>query len=184
MNWKHILIAAVLFSLTGTLHSQQMPLTAEEILKEAYEAASKENKKVFIIFHASWCGWCRKMDASMNDESCKKFFDGNFVVRHLVVQESKNKKHLENPGAEEFNNKYGGKDEGLPYWLIFDKNGNLLADSKIRPEGVGLDSPGDNSGCPATVQEVEFFISVLKKTTGISAEQEVTITKRFRQNEQ
>ena len=53
--------------------------SATEILNEANAQAAKENKNVFVIFHASWCGWCHKMDSAMNDPVCKKFFDDNFI---------------------------------------------------------------------------------------------------------
>src|SRR5262245_46462193 len=59
--------------------------SAETILKEAYQRAAKEKKNVMIIFHASWCGWCHKMDTAMNDVACKKFFTDNYVVEHLTV---------------------------------------------------------------------------------------------------
>ena len=35
---------------------------ASTILKDAYKQAKIEKKNVFVIFHASWCGWCKKMD--------------------------------------------------------------------------------------------------------------------------
>jgi len=161
----------------------QQPETTDSILKSAYAQAAKENKNVFIIFHASWCGWCHKMDSSLNDKVCKQFFDDNYIIRHLVVHESKNKKQLENPGGTELLAKYKGVDQGIPFWLIFDKDGNLLADSQIRKEGEGLDKKGQNSGCPAAAEEVRYFISVLKKTSGITEPQLQVIEKRFRQNE-
>ncbi len=109
--------------------------SAKEVLTEACAEAAKENKKVFIMFHASWCGWCHKMDKSMNDESCKKYFDDNFVIRHLVVNETPEKKQLENPGAEALKTSYYGAGQGIPFWLIFDKEGILVADSKMRQAG-------------------------------------------------
>lgn len=174
------LAITVLFSVAAK--SQDSPPSADEILKEAYQVAVKENKKVFIMFHASWCGWCHKMDYSMNDEACKKFFDDNFVIRHLVVYESIDKKNLENPGAEELNKKYHGEGEGIPFWLVFDKEGKLLADSKLRENGEGPEA-GYNTGCPATEKEVDYFISVLQKTTNLNSNQLDIIKKRFRQNE-
>jgi len=156
---------------------------ADTIMKEAIKIAAGENKKVFIIFHASWCIWCRKMDSSMNDKSCKNFFDDNYIVRHLTVLESKDKKHLENPVAAEMLGKYKGVDQGIPFWLIFDKYGNLLADSQLRPDGAALDKQGTNTGCPASEEEVNYFISVLKKTSRMSAPQLDIIKKRFRENE-
>ncbi|TXH24870.1 MAG: hypothetical protein E6Q96_09785 [Cyclobacteriaceae bacterium] len=65
---------------------------------------------------------------------------------------------------------------------MFDANGTLLADSKLRPEGGGPET-GDNIGCPATEKEVAYFVDILKKTTMLSQPDLDLIAKRFRQNE-
>lgn len=171
------------FFIFGNVHAQQKPFPANEILEKALRQASIENKNVLIIFHASWCGWCHKMDSSINDKSCKKFFDDNYVIRHLVVDETRDKKNLENPGANELRVKYHGNDEGIPFWLVFDKDGRLLADSQIRPAGADPDTKGENVGCPAAENEVVYFLDVLKKTSHINVEEEAIIQQRFRQNE-
>jgi thiol-disulfide isomerase/thioredoxin len=178
-----LLVNLACFLFFTTSHAQPKPLAADEILHEAMQVAAREHKNVLIIFHASWCGWCHKMDSSLSDKTCKKFFDDNYVIRHLVVFESNEKKDLENPGAIEILTKYHGNDEGIPFWLVFDKDGNLLADSKIRAEGSGSDSKGQNVGCPAAENEVVYFMEVLRKTSHITKEQEAAIEKRFRQNE-
>lgn len=182
---KSRFVSLSLISLLVTIfsYSQSTPPSADEIMKEAYQQAAKENKNVFVIFHASWCVWCHRMDSSMSDASCKKYFDDNFVIRHMTVDESKDKKNLENPGANEFRNKYGGADLGIPYWLIFDHNGKLLADSRIRTDGNVNSTPGDNSGCPANEKEVTYFIKVLKQTSKLNASDEAAVIKRFRKNE-
>lgn len=177
-------LATLLFSLISTLaFSQAPPPSADDVMKDAVSIASKENKNIMIIFHASWCGWCKKMDKSMEDASVKKYFDDNFVVRHLTVEESEDKKNLENPGGKEFRDKYYGDKAGLPFWIVFDKNGKRIADSQIRPEGASMDSYGDNVGCPASEKEVKHFITILKKTTKLSKEQEDAIITRFRKND-
>ena len=176
-------VFVLFFSIAAKAQIAPLPESAETILKNACTQAAKENKNVIVMFHASWCGWCHKMDKSMNDETCTKFFEDNFVICHLVVDESADKKNLENPGADELRKKYHGDGRGIPFWLVFDKDGKLLADSKIRAEGAGPET-GENTGCPATANEVEYFISVLKKTTNLNAAQLVIISKRFRQNEQ
>lgn len=157
--------------------------SASEIMDAAYQQAAKENKNVFVIFHASWCGWCKKMDKSMNDPACKDFFYNNYVIAHLVVEESKDKKNLENPGAAELKEQYNGKEQGLPYWLVFDKDGKLLSDSKMRKEDEGADK-GANTGCPASEDEVAFLINVLKKTSSMGDKELEIISKRFRENDQ
>ena len=160
----------------------QQPPSADSVLKEAGQEARREGKKVFIIFHASWCGWCKKMDQSMADKSVKNFFDDNYVVRHLTVYESKGNEGLENPGAEALLKKYRGADQGIPYWMIFSTEGELLADSKMRAPGEGLEA-GDNSGCPASEKEVDYFVGVLKATSPLKDTELEMIRKRFRQNE-
>jgi thiol-disulfide isomerase/thioredoxin len=176
------LTSFVIFILLFLSSAFTQPRSATEILNEANAQAAKENKNVFVIFHASWCGWCHKMDSAMNDPVCKKFFDDNFIVCHLVVKESKGKEHLENPGALELMKKYNGDQSGIPFWLVFDSKGLLLADSKIRTVCAGTDEAGDNSGCPATEKEVTYFIEVLKKASSLSPSQLSIIQKRFRQN--
>ena len=171
------------FFISVLIGAHAQPPSADSVLKEATAIASKENKNVFIIFHASWCIWCHKMDSSMNDRSCKKFFDDNYIIRHLTVSESMSKKQLENPGAAEMLAGYRGADDGIPFWLIVDKNGKLLADSKIKSGNAELNTAGRNSGCPATKEEVDYFISVLKKTSNLSASQSAIIEKRFREND-
>lgn len=164
------------------LANSQAP-SADKIMSDAYLAAGKEKKNIILIFHASWCGWCHKMDKSMEDPECKKFFDDNYITVHMVVDESKDKKDLETQGADEFRKKYLGDKQGLPYWMVFDKDGILLADSKKPKEGGGSDE-GENVGCPATKEEVAYFIKVLKSTSDLKEGELEIIEKRFRKNEQ
>jgi thiol-disulfide isomerase/thioredoxin len=162
--------------------SQSSAPTVDQIMKEAVQQAAKEKKNILIIFHASWCGWCRKMDSSINDNSCRKFFEDSYVIRHLVAYESKDKKSLENPGVYAFLSRYNADELGLPSWFIFDQNGKLLADSQMRPHGANITTRGENIGCPASEKEVTSFIEVLKKTSHLDASQEAAIKKRFLQN--
>lgn len=158
------------------VQAQKAVPSADEILKPAYAKAAQNNKKVLVIFGASWCGWCRKMDASLKDAVVQPLIDRNYETVHLSVYESGQKKHLENPGALPFLTSLGGADKGLPYWYVLDKDGNKIADSQY--------APGKNTGCPASEEEVAYFISVLKKTTSLNSDELEIIKKRFRQNEQ
>lgn len=150
--------------------------TTDEVLKPVYAKAAKTNKKVLLIFHASWCGWCKKMDASLADPSIKAAIDKNFEIAHLTVYESATKKSLENPGALELLTKLGGADKGLPYWFVLDANGTRLADSQLKPN--------ENTGCPSSEAEVAYFVSVLQKTATLTPEELEKVKMRFRKNEQ
>ncbi|AJR04262.1 thioredoxin family protein [Siansivirga zeaxanthinifaciens] len=158
MKLKHCIVFA--FLAIASYYPLNAQESAETILKNASEVAKKEDKNIFVMFHASWCGWCKKMDKGMNDDACKAFFDANYVITHLTVKESPNNKHLENPGAEDLLIKYKGEKSGIPFWLIFNVEGELLADS--------FDDKGQNLGCPASKEEVEAFIKKLKNTSSLN----------------
>lgn len=159
-----------LFILTG-FASATAQENAATILEKASAQAKKENKKVFLMFHASWCSWCKKMDSNMNSDACKKLFDDNYVVAHVTVLESPKNKSLETPGGAEVLQKYKGEKAGLPYWVILDHKGNLLTDSN--------NAKGENLGCPASAEEVAVFTEKLKKTSKLSKKQLAVITETF-----
>jgi thiol-disulfide isomerase/thioredoxin len=181
MKTKIMLLAGALM-VSGILVAQTTPEPAAKVMEAAYKQAAKEKKNVMVVFHASWCGWCKKFDASVTDPACKDFFDKSFVIVHLTILENGDMKKLENPGAIDIYNNNGGKGGGIPYFLIYDKTGKLLADSKIRPAGAAPDAKALNMGCPASEEEVAAFVEVLKKTSKITDKEAVAITERFKKN--
>jgi len=176
---KKLLLVSGMVLCSVILFAQQKPLAAKDILQEAYKKAAAENKKVLLIFHASWCGWCHKMDSSINDPSCKKSFTDNYIITHLVAHESAEKKDLENAGAEELLKQYKAFDNGIPFWVVLDKNGNLLHDSFIK----NADGAVGIIGCPASEKEVAVFVKILKATSAMNADELAVITSVFRKNE-
>ena len=182
MNLKTLVLTVLTIIISTFSYAQEEVATAETIMNEAFEKAKIENKNVIIMFHASWCGWCKKMDASIKKETVKDMFESNYVIEHLVVKESKNNKHLENPGAAEVLDKNGGAKSGIPYWLIFDSDGKLLADSKMLKDEMTLMGKGSNIGCPGTQAEVKAFTYKLKETSDLTEEELRVIATEFRKN--
>lgn len=144
------LIVSFMIAFAGIVNAQ----TATEILTKAQNQAKIENKNVFLIFHASWCGWCKKMEKNMDDPAVKPYFDANYVKTFITVQERAEKKNLETPGGDAVNEKLGGKDQGLPFWVILDSTGKVLEDSRVN---------GENLGGPASEEEVNHLIAKLEK---------------------
>lgn len=157
MKLKTLLLCLLFVGVMTQATAQE---SADKILEKAFAQAKKEKKNVFVMYHASWCKWCKKMENNMEDPSVKPFFDKSYVTTFLVVQESKDKKNLENPGAEDILKKYKADNSGIPFWQIYDANGKLLADS--------FNAKGENLGCPATVEEVTEFTDKLKKSSKLS----------------
>ncbi len=148
---KIFLIAGLLFFQLNFAQEK-----AEDILKKALTEAKAGNKNVLLMFHASWCKWCHIMEKNMNLPETKPVFDKKFVTTYIDVQEEGEKKKLENPGGEELMNRYKGKDAGLPFWLILNPKGEVLADS--------FNDKKENLGCPSTAEEVDVFAAKLKKS--------------------
>lgn len=165
MGYTPSMNAIALLALVGSYVSADQPRPAEDLLKEASVAAAKSGTNVMVIFHASWCGWCKRLDAFMERPQYKQLFGKHYQIVHLDVMENGDKKSLENPGADAVMKKYGGEGAGLPWIYIADKNGKKLIDS------FRDGNPKQNIGCPWEPDEVKWFLTMFDKTTkGVDAQ--------------
>jgi thioredoxin-related protein len=172
------LLPLALVFMIANVGAQTKVESAAAIIKEATKEAAKNDKNIFVIFHASWCIWCHRMDTAMNDQTVKSFFNNNYVTKHLTVYERGEKEKLNTSGADKLMTNYGGdNNQGIPYWVILDKNGKLLADSRLHSDDGML--TGSNVGCPTKQEEVDYFIRVLKKTSHLTDQQLQAIRARF-----
>lgn len=144
--------------------------SASEVLYEAKEKAQIENKNILLIYHASWCGWCKRMEENMENELVKPYFDANFVKAFMTVQEQPRNAHLETIAGAESLKQFGGERQGLPYWVILDAEGNLLADSKLNNQ---------NLGCPATEEEVKEMLDKFSPNSPHEKPNEAAINEVF-----
>ncbi|OPB89055.1 thioredoxin family protein [Elizabethkingia ursingii] len=164
------LITVLFIGLFFSLHAQQED--ANKILEKSLSQAKKENKNVLLIFHASWCGWCKKMEKNLNSDAVKPLIDKNYISTYVSVQErGENIKKYENPNGQDLMNKYQGKEAGLPFWVMLDAKGNVLDNS--------FDKNKENIGCPASPEEVSEFRDKLQKTSSLTASQLQTIYDNF-----
>ena len=131
--------------------------SAQELLSAAAKTAKAQNKTIMVHFSASWCGWCKRLDAFLNAPEVGKLMADNYVLLELVVQETREKKALENPGAAEVMKEMGAADAGLPYYFFLDKDGKKIGDSLVMPGGK-------NIGHPANAEEIKAFAGLLEKS--------------------
>ena len=164
---KRFCITLTLFALAAMCMAAD---TAEAVMKKAYQDAAKQNKNVLVVFHASWCGWCHRFDDFLTKSDEGKKVASSYVLVHLDVLESEEKKSEENAGGEEMMNNWGGKDAGIPFMVVLDKHGKKLADSN-RETG----KPSTNMGYPAAKEEIAHFMGLLDKTTKLSASEKAKI---------
>jgi thiol-disulfide isomerase/thioredoxin len=141
------------------LSGPDAPPAASVVVGKAQEKAAKENKKVFVGFTASWCGWCKRMAKTLSDPQVAAIMDKYFVSVWLDVQEQPEKASLENPGAEELMDKMGGNGQGIPFHYFTDAKGKKLMDSKRPASG---EDKGGNVGCPYEEAEIAHWMKMLK----------------------
>jgi thiol-disulfide isomerase/thioredoxin len=144
---------------------------AQEVMARAEAKAKAEQKAIFVHFGASWCGWCKRLDAFLDRPDIKPVFEKYFVPVKLVVQENDQNKRLENPGADALLKQYGGP-AGLPYSAFVDAKGSLILNSKLR---------GENIGYPAQPAEIDHFVHMMKKASpGMSPDDLKTVEAALR----
>jgi thioredoxin-related protein len=138
--------------------SAAAPPSAETLIDAAVNTAKSQNKVVLVHFGASWCVWCKHLDEMLQGPELGKLFADHFVIVHLTVQESDDKKFLENPGAEQLLTKEGAGKSGVPVFMFIDQAGKKIADSLALPDH-------SNIGYPASPEEIQAFSGILNKTT-------------------
>ncbi len=154
---KRILLAAIAMSLIlTTTRTMASPPPADLVMAQAQAKAAKEHKAIFLHFGASWCGWCKRLDAYLDRPEVKPVLEKYFVLVTLDIQEHGEKKALENAGGDAYAEKFGGLNGGLPYIALLDAEGALLVNSRPTAEA-------QNIGFPSAPAEVEWFLKMLKK---------------------
>lgn len=135
-------------------------LRAAEVIQQAIDQAKTEHKKVMVLFTASWCHWCHRMDTLMNLPSVKNDFQEAYVICHVDVQEQGAKKALENQGWKTYLEEFGGDENGgVPFWAILDDQGKALVNSRIKPNGPSADPRGIMRDAPCMIKRLLTLFS-------------------------
>lgn len=159
---------AITVAIGDSVAAKQQP--AGLLVNQAVAAAKAAKKAVLVHYSASWCGYCKKFDAFLADETIAPIINKYYVLVPMIAQESSSKKALETPGVDSLSKAMGLK-TGLPVFFFLDGEGKKIADSGVMPPD------GGNIGHPVTPEEVTAFAELLKKSApNMSADELGTIT--------
>ncbi len=177
---RSIFSLLVLFIILSTAVSSTVinkPDSAENILNNSLKQAKESNKSVMVIFHASWCKWCRHLNDALNSPELKDIINDHFVIAYIDVLEEKDKKEeLENPDGDKILNNMGGKDAGLPFYVFLNSKGKRIVNSNVMPKN-------QNIGYPSSQAEVRAFTNMLKKgSAGITNKQLIAVRDYLEKN--
>ena len=143
------------FSVSG---QTDKPDSAQTILTTALTEAQSAHKNVLLIFHATWCGWCKRLETAFNDTTIKSIIDDNYIIAKLDVNERGEKiQSYENPGGQDIMSDFGGKNAGLPFLVFLNGKGKMIANTNVMPKK-------QNIGYPGSKVEINEFIKLMKKT--------------------
>ena len=147
------------------------PESANKIVSSALQQANAEKKNVLLIFHASWCRWCKKLDTLLEQPGIKELIDSNYVIARIDVQETGDKKQtLENPDGGDVMKEFRGENAGLPFYVFLARDGKMIANSNALPDS-------SNIGYPGSKEEIVAFVGLIRKgAPGITVEQSDIVT--------
>jgi thiol:disulfide interchange protein len=97
-------------------------LDAKKEIAEALEKASREHKRVLIVFGASWCFDCFALDYRFHQPNIQPLVDKNYCVVHVDIGQGD--KNLD------VAKKYDTPVEAIPAVAVLDASGKLLYTQK------------------------------------------------------
>lgn len=172
--WKILRTATALLLLSTALPAVPEALKADDILKGAKLKAADQNKSIFLIFGASWCEDCHRLDSFLALPDIAPIFNKYFVVTKLTFGEAVGgHPDWDNPGSDFLISKYGGLSPSgavdLPFIAVLDPKTKLLANSN-KPGKGHVASAG--TGFPDNAEDVKWFLAMLQKAAPALTEDE------------
>ena len=125
------------------------PMVAADVLAAGIAQAKQSGKRVFLHFGAPWCGWCHRLENWMAKPEVAALLGKDFVDVKIDNDRMTGAKDIYEAQLKAA----GQKEGGIPWFVLLDADGKLLAHST---------GPKGNTGFPYQPAEVEHFGMMLK----------------------
>jgi thioredoxin-related protein len=122
------------------------PKDSNLVLKEALSRASSEDKRVFLVFGAPWCGWCHRLEDWLAQPDVATTMARDFIVAKIDVDRMTHGNEI----MLRYRTKVSG---GIPWYTILDSKGTKLATA---------DGPGGYMGYPLEPKVIDQFLAMLQ----------------------
>src|SRR5205823_9894836 len=127
---------------------------AAQMLAEGLRRARAEDKRLFFIFSASWCGPCRMLAEFLSQHKAE--FERHYVFVKLDVSRDEH--------AQELREKYKeSKSGGVPWFTILDAEGKMLITSNAPAKEREDEGGNSNIGFPSEADGIEHFVKMLRE---------------------
>lgn len=156
MNRRNVLAVSFALAITGSA-AAQLPAAsaAQTAAAKAAADAAPSNRRLLLVFYASWCVYCRLFDRLLQDHDAGPIIDRHLAVLHMRAGERKPEMQAQQlAGADEVYASFTSANSGFPYLVVLDAKGKKVTDS-IMADGM-------NFGFPAKPDELDGFAKMMK----------------------
>ena len=109
---------------------------AEKLIDVAVTKATREHKRVLLLFGANWCPWCRRLHRALDSNRVTGLLKKNFVLV-LVDANSRNDKDRNSGVIERYGNPL---QYGLPVFVVLDSKGKQLTTKETASLAANTDA--------------------------------------------
>ena len=128
---------------------------AQAMLTAAQAEAKASDKRVFLIFSASWCGPCRLLARFL--DSAKAELGPHYIFVKLDISRDDRIKDLRDRYP-------AGDSSGVPWYVILDGDGRPIIDSNAKKSGEDEEPSNLNIGFPSDKPAVDHFLKMIRQT--------------------
>jgi thiol-disulfide isomerase/thioredoxin len=147
-----------------------LSLAAKNLLGRLSHRPSNDPRPVFVLFTATWCGACHRLEALLSDPQVSPIFERRFALVKLNVEEGDLHRNLVQSGAEDLE-RYLFVHGGLPCYFVLDRTGRVIALSIGEKGGLSIGYPGK--------EDISLFLSILDSSgSPLTPAERKTITGR------